>query len=310
MQLVGFVPTALAIALVAVMLQAHAPTTPLSIQTIDDAAGRLGAAGASVIVAVAAAASITLAPLQFRLVQWFEGYWSLRPKGPGRVLAPLRPLYRLGLWRQHRRYVRVVDALVVDAADHRSIAVARAQRAEEDSRFRFPDEDRLLPTTLGNVLRAAEDRAGVRYGIDSVTLWPRLHALLPEELAAGIEDEVTQLDVSVRLVITWLTAGVVGAGLLITHPHGVTQHPSWLAVVAVMFLLAQLSYRGAVESALAHGRDIEVAIDLYRGRVLDNARLPLPDRLSDERVRFGELIGLYRSDEPDVPEDLTYRPAS
>jgi hypothetical protein len=50
----------------------------------------------------------------------------------------------------------------------------------------------------------------------------------------------------------------------------------------------------AVESALAHGRDIEVAIDLYRSKVLDIA--PAPASLSQERQEFTDLLALYESD--------------
>ena len=126
-------------------------------------------------------------------------------------------------------------------------------------------------------------------------------------MAAGIEDEVTQLDVSVRLVLTWMIAGLFGVGLLAADPAAVGHHPGWVLVVAAMFLMAHLSYRGAIESALAHGRDIEVAIDLYRGLVLDNARLVIPDRLSIERQRFADLIALYQSDQADEPAELLYR---
>ncbi len=306
-QLVGFIPTVLAIALVVVMVDAHAPDGPLTFTALKKAAGGLGPSGITVIVAVAAAVSITVAPLQFRLVQWFEGYWSLNPRRKLRPLSVLRPLWRFGMWRQRRRYARVIGALVVDESDDEAIALARSEAAADDARFRFPAAERLLPTTLGNVLRAAEDRAGVRYGIEGVALWPRLHALLPAEMASGIEDEVMQLDVSVRLVLTWLVTALIGTIMLAAHPTGVGHHPGWIAAVAAMLLLAQLSYRGAVESALAHGRDIEVAIDLYRSKVLDIARLPVPVSLSQERQQFTDLLILYDSDSIEEPAEMVYR---
>ncbi len=89
----------------------------------------------------------------------------------------------------------------------------RAQRAETFLRERFASPERLLPTALGNVLRSAEDRAGVRYGADSVVVWPRLFPLLPEQLARSVEDEVTQLDVSARLTVTWAAAALTALGL-------------------------------------------------------------------------------------------------
>jgi hypothetical protein len=53
-QLVGFIPTALAIALVVVMVDAHAPDGPLTFTALKKAAGGLGPSGITVIVAVAA----------------------------------------------------------------------------------------------------------------------------------------------------------------------------------------------------------------------------------------------------------------
>src|SRR5207253_6830880 len=49
-----------------------------------------------------------------------------------------------------------------------------------------PDERRLLPTRLGNVLRSMEDRAGPRYGFLTVTVWPHLFAVLPDHLRSQL----------------------------------------------------------------------------------------------------------------------------
>jgi hypothetical protein len=105
----------------------------------------------------------------------------------------------------------------VSEHDNEAVALAQAETAADDARSRFLAAERLLPTTLGNVLRAAEDHAGVRDGIDSIAPWPRLHALLPTDMASGIEDGVTQLDVSVRLVLPWLITGLIGAAILVTN---------------------------------------------------------------------------------------------
>ncbi|MHA3700744.1 hypothetical protein ACXR2U_01050 [Jatrophihabitans sp. YIM 134969] len=304
--MVGFFPTALAVALVLVMVKSGAPQEPLTLNGVQAAASDLGVGGGVVILVVAAAVSVTLQPLQFRLVQWLEGYWSLRPRGP---LVVIGVLFRLGIWRQRRRFDRAVEALSYSSTHARPIDRVRAQAAEESLRLRFPKPERLLPTALGNVLRSSEDRAALRYNINSVNLWPRLFPLLPPDHAAGIEDEVTALDVAVRLVITWLGSAAAGTALLLRHPAQAVTHWQWVVVVAVMVLLAQLSYRAAIESALAHGRDIEIAIDLYRGRVLDATRMPVPGKLSEERATLNALEGLFTSYSPDQPAELDYRPS-
>jgi hypothetical protein len=190
----------------------------------------------------------------------------------------------------------------------RRLLSERAQVAESALRTRFPSEDRLLPTALGNVLRSAEDRHGRRYGLDSVLVWPRLYPLLPPAYAQSIEDEVIQLDVSARLVITWALAGGAGAGILLHDIAGTRTHPGWILLVAGFCVLSRMSYRAAIESALAHGQDVEVALDLYRGLVLDITRMPRPKRLSHERQINHQLCALLETYDENRELEIRYRP--
>jgi hypothetical protein len=209
--------------------------------------------------------------------------------------------------------LRAVGSLAIpaDPAQDRAkrrLLSERAQAAEAVLRTRFPSQDRLLPTALGNVLRAAEDRHGRRYGLDSVVVWPRLFPLLPAAYAQSIEDEVIQLDVSARLVITWALAGGVGAGVLLHDLAGTRTNPGWLLLVAGLFVLSRMSYRAAIESALAHGQDVEVALDLYRGLVLDFTRMPRPKRLSHERRINHQLCALLETYDEEPELEIRYRP--
>jgi hypothetical protein len=61
----------------------------------------------------------------------------------------------------------------------------------------YPNKDRLLPTALGNILRAGEDITTDRYGLDAVVVWPRLYPLLPKELKSILNDLRNQLDFSI-----------------------------------------------------------------------------------------------------------------
>jgi hypothetical protein len=110
-----------------------------------------------------------------------------------------------------------------------------------------------------------------------------------------MDDEVTQLDVSVRLTVTWALAGIVSLLVLMRDLAALFEHPLWMAVVAGIFMLARLSYQSAVESAIAQGVDLEVAIDLYRARVIDAMRLHPTGSLKEERRVFGELCELFQT---------------
>ncbi|MPZ82153.1 MAG: hypothetical protein GEV28_17850 [Actinophytocola sp.] len=87
------------------------------------------------------------------LVRFFEGQWP-------------EPLATLGRKRQERRRARTTDF--------------------EKRYYLFPTES-LMPTRLGNVLRAAEDypHSNDRYGMDSAFFWPRLYSVLPDSFRAS-----------------------------------------------------------------------------------------------------------------------------
>lgn len=274
----------------AFLLAADAPYNPVDWHTFQTAAASIGGGGALVITALSVAIAVSLQPLQFRLVQLLEGYW------PAWFPAFLS---RLGVWLEMRRRDRIVDRISVSPAGKSAAAIQvaheRAQTAESQLRQRFPPEDRLLPTALGNALRASEDSVGRRYGLESVVIWPRLFHLLPERVRAGMDDEVTQLDVSVRLTVTWTAAGVACTLLLLRDVPALFTNPLWLVVAGGIFILARLSYQSAVESAIAQGVDVEVAIDLYRARVIDAMRLKPSASLRQERRIFGELCELFQT---------------
>jgi hypothetical protein len=302
LQVIGLLPTLLAVSVVAMIIAADAPEQALTWSRIETAAASIGGAGAVVISGVSIAVAVSLQPLQFRLVQLMEGYWP--------AWFP-EFLVRVGVWCETRRRDRIRGRMA--SAPRRNTpagqiaADERAQTAESQLRQRFPSQNRLLPTALGNALRASEDSAGQRYGLESVVIWPRLFHLLPDRVRAGIDDEVTQLDVSVRLAVTWTFSGVVGTLVLMRNPAALSANPLWLAVAASIFALARLSYQSAVESAIAQGVDLEVAIDLYRSRVVDAMRLYPTTSLEEERRVFGELCELFQTPSHST-QDLQFNP--
>jgi hypothetical protein len=304
LQVVGFLPTLLAIGCLALLIKVGAPGQPLTLEALVSAARALGLQGALAITATAVAVAVTLQPLQFRLVQLMEGYW---PTGHGGWV------FKAGVgfqrWRLKRLNARLVTAALPSSQSGRRVIEERMADAEMRIRTRFPAADRLLPTALGNVLRSAEDRVGLRYGVDSVTLWPRLFPLLPADYRQSLEDEVTQLDVSCRLAVTWAATAIISLCILMRDASELAANWSWLLVVAGLLGLAYLSYKAAIESALAHGSDLEVALDLHRGLVIEAMRLPAPARLGEERRSFRWLCALLNTYDSNHGYDFIFRTA-
>ena len=129
-----------------------------------------------------------------------------------------------------------------------------------DTRLRFyPVVPRLLPTQLGNTLRAAEDRAGERYGLATVAAWPRMYPSLSDKLLDALSDRRDQLDTAARLCATFLLATVIAVGFLARNGG------RWaLLVPAACLGMAWVCYRAAVAAGQLHGELLEAAFDLHR----------------------------------------------
>ena len=213
-------------------------------------------------------------PLQVQLVRALEGYSTA---------WPLRPLLT---WKRDRHAATLEGLRTVVREGDADAALAAADRA----RFEYPpDEARVLPTRLGNALRAFEDRAGEYYGWDTIVAWPRLYALLPDRAAAIVADARNQLDSACSFAVAFGLASVVTCGLLI--PRG-----AWCLLALVPAAVAWLAYRGAVSSALALGLAVQTAFDLHRLELLVAMGLAvLPADADEERRVAAAVSALARS---------------
>ncbi|MFE2131372.1 hypothetical protein [Streptomyces amritsarensis] len=199
-----------------------------------------------------------LGSAQTALIRLAEGYWS----------PPLRrTIGRLGRGH-HRRLVRRAD----DASTH----------------DRYPPRTRpddLMPTRLGNALKAAELYPRLRYGIDAALVWPRLHPLLPDTFLATLGAARTGLTALLASAFLSVVLAVGGAGYL-----WAVDAPTRLFLLCLWGggLAGWLCYRGALLRAVAYGQHLRVAFDLYRGLLLDAVGRPVGDG-EDERLHWQRL---------------------
>ncbi|MEU1406595.1 hypothetical protein ABZ471_30265 [Streptomyces sp. NPDC005728] len=217
------------------------------------------------------------------LVRAYEGYWLLR--------HPFGRLGRLGVSLQRRRWQRL---RLTDPRDY-----GRRYRC-------FPPEPRdLMPTRLGNALRAAESYASDerRYGMDAVFFWPRLYPLLPDSLRSALGAARASLEQF--LVLAALSAAFVPVTAVLAMTPGLPL-PIWLPTLVVGPLLSILAYRAAVSAALGYGELVRSAFDTHRRALLTALGLALPATLEAERALWQALAQqLYRRD-TDHPELLRF----
>jgi hypothetical protein len=252
---------------------AHAPSVGRVVLHAKTVAGWQAFLLAVAVVAVALIAE----PLQVTLVRLLEGYWG--QSWAGRLLAAPGTAV-------HRRRRRRLDQAQQRTPGGPARTVAYREEAARKLRA-YPPEPGILPMMLGNILRAAEDRAGRRYGLDAVIAWPRLYPLLSDKVAAGLRDLRDQLDLVARFCVVFAIATAVSAGFLATHGW-------WLAVALVPLAGALLSYRAALAAAAAYGQAVEAAVDLHRFDLLTALHLPLPADLPGEVAANQDLTRFLR----------------
>ena len=270
--LIGLLPTAMLALFILALVWGGAPSDPPSIGRFVDHLDTLSTTEVLLGFLALLGVAILSQPLQLPLVRLLEGYW---PSAADSVAQARRSAHRA-----RRARLEAAQLLTADdagsGADNASVREARVQAAWRLRKL-YPPDPLVMPTALGNALRAAEDRAGRRYGLDTVVVWPRLYPLLSERVLAIVDDERTQLDVAVRFSVVLLVAALASLGLLITH--------GWLLVVpAGLLVLAWLAYRAAVGAAIAYGEGLETAFDLHRFDLLRGLHLPLPAGSDEERA--------------------------
>ncbi|NET34885.1 MAG: hypothetical protein F6K19_23155 [Cyanothece sp. SIO1E1] len=144
----------------------------------------------------------------------------------------------------------------------------------------------LMPTKLGNLLRAAERRPLEKYGLDAVICWPRLWLLLPEDIKKELQEARADLNTAAR---TWLWSIL----FLVW-----TVWVWWAILISISFVW--FAYRWILSSATTYADLLEAVFDLYRLLLYQAMNWPLPQDPSEE-LQLGKLLTEYLwrgSDQP------------
>jgi hypothetical protein len=285
LNVLGILPTAVLVTFITALVASGAPGSAPDVSELVDKLEDLSGTDAILLTAGNLVLALIFQPVQLPLVRIFEGYWGAGPIG--------RTAARLLVKRQQRRRARLERAATPSDVDdpelpHRIVAAWRLRNS-------YPPNALLLPTALGNVLRAAEYRAGRPYGLDAVVVWPRLYPLLKSEVRAVTDDLRLQMDVAARFSAVFVIGAVISLGLL-------ARHGWWLLVPAGSLVLGWISYRSTVAAAGAYGMSIETAFDLTHLDLRAALHLPRPSDRATEREENKQLTEFLRG----VPTELHY----
>ena len=133
----------------------------------------------------------------------------------------------------------------------------------------------MLPTALGNILRARERSPERKYGLDAIVCWPRLWHLLPENVRSDLSNTRSSLD---RMVELWFW------GLLFLLWSFVSL---WAAAISLLWMM--LTYSMVRQAAMAYGDLLESAFDLYRFSLYDAMSWTRPKNAREEQTVGAKL---------------------
>ena len=252
----------------------------------------LGVGGIAFLALLSVGLGVIIHPIQFAVVQFFEGYWGItliaqairaRRIRHYQCLCQQLSSERLYTWKK-LNYLRAVGD---------KDPVIRAQllsRRDEAIRIggNFPSAiNKVMPTRLGNVLRRAESLAGRQYGMDALQVVPQLLLIAPSNHVDYVNDQRTQLDLAVRM--TLISAAASATAVVFLWPYRF-----WVLVAVIPYALAYLSYRGAVIAGGHYGSALDTLINLDRFALYEQLHLQLPATTAGERLTNAKMARLFR----------------
>jgi hypothetical protein len=227
---------------------------------------------------------------QYSITRLFEGHWSRIP-----LLSRLRNL-RVDLYKKRWEHL---DALAQSA---KTVTEANEVIAEQLAFYPPPNHlDKMMPTKMGNILRAAELHAYDRYGIDSTIIWSRLRPLLKAEALAPLEDKKTTLELMLLMSLLGILFTVIWCSALAIF----TNRWDLFLLCALGLPLAWICYQNAVQSALAYGEQVKATFDLYRNDLLKALNRPIPSDTGTERKEWLRLSRFFYRNLPMPPSPPT-----
>jgi len=153
----------------------------------------------------------------------------------------------------------------------------------------------MLPTLLGNRIRAFERYGNARYGLDLLVLWYEFVGVAGER----VNDEVASARMAVEIN---LAGSVCFAGLsfsnLIPLMWAQTWRGAWWLLpitAAASAAVSAVAYRRAVGETDGWAYAVSSLVNMHRAKVAAAFGFALPDTLEDERRMWRAVFGFVRT---------------
>lgn len=234
--------------------------------------------------------AVVLMILNYPEYRLLEGYIP-----PISWLSSLRKRHRRHFLKLTKDYERLKDAAELSGDKSKS---SRARRTLLSSYP--PRESDILPTAFGNRLRAFEFYPSEVYGVDSISVWLRLGAVIPKDFQALINDARAQVDFLVNSTFIAFVLGIcalVRAVAAAFQSSSLSLSPaSFLGIAALCFAASYVFYLWATERATAWGDLVKSAFDCYLPTLAKQLGYSLPPLESKRRLFWTDFsrLALYR----------------
>lgn len=182
--------------------------------------------------------------------------------------------------RSRRRYTRLV------AQSRRGPTLAR-QIAHEQLRS-YPDSVALvLPTRLGNALKAMETYGASRFGLDSQSLWYELQSVANDKLRRHTEEARAGVDFFVSSIAHLLALGLVSMVVGVSTGEALP-----IAVSAVSVILCVPAYSQAVRNVGEWHYAVQALVNQGRLPLARSLILQMPESMAEEKLMWESFTGL------------------
>lgn len=233
--------------------------------------------------------AVMLLAMNHLIIRTLEGYGSINP---------LRLL--IGVERLKVRWLTGRIASISERAADTEDAAQRNQMKAKWSRLkwiyaeRYPSQEWLLPTSLGNTIRAFEIYPRIMYGIEGIQGWNRIQLVMHPEARQLVDSMKSRLDLWINLCLGALISLLVYAALVWqTEMQPIPWAPIFaLGVIAFAWVLA-------CKAAGHWGESIKACFDVFLPQLANAMRIGLGDTAEAERaawLMYSQAI-IYRAPE-------------
>lgn len=234
-------------------------------------------------------ASVMLLATNRSIYMFLEGYGEYNPL---KLLVKMEKKRFDILSRRYFDLSKKIDALRSAGVEVSAEMLGERQGLRLTLVEEFPDKrEWVLPTRLGNCIRAFEIYSRDMYGIDDIAGWSRLLAVIPKDYMVLVDDAKAQTDfwINLSFVSLILVIEYLGTSLCCQELRMVWLPP--VLLYASFFFLK----RGRL-AAIEWGDTVKAAYDVFLPDLLKKLQFPMPSSLEEERSlwsNFSKAI-IYR----------------